>query len=153
MDPLDQKLSLHFTVRELVFTNHRGIDNTPTPEVVANLSKLANNFLEPIRTQFGPLIINSGYRCPDLNKAVGGAADSAHTYGCAADMHTLDPQYSPRDVVSWIVNHSGLDYDQVIEEHVSTSYWCHLGILRPNHEAHARRMSLMYKGGVYTPWK
>lgn len=121
--------------------------------VIDRLTYLCVQFLEPIRDRFGALHINSGYRSHDLNIAVGGTDDSAHTYGCAADIHAFDSRYTPRDIVKWIVEQSGLDYDQVIEEHTSTSFWCHIGMLRPGHQLTPRKQALMFIGGKYTPWK
>lgn len=80
----------YFTINELckssVATN-KGIDNTPTQEIINNLNELIDNVLDPLREWYGmPIHIESGYRCPELNKAVGGVANSFHTMGCAADI-------------------------------------------------------------------
>ena len=69
---------------------NRGIDNTPDEQCSANLEALCQQILQPIRDAWGaPIIVSSGYRCPALNKAVGGAAQSDHMYGCAADIKTV----------------------------------------------------------------
>lgn len=78
-------LSAHFSLEELCATQHRGIDNTPTPEVIDNLRMLANETLELVRMLLGPVHINSGYRSPALNAAVGGQPTSQHCDGLAAD--------------------------------------------------------------------
>ena len=84
------KLTEHFTLSEFVRSetadrNH--IDNTPTPEVIENLRALCRDVLEPARVAFGePIYITSGYRCPTLNKAVGGKPTSQHLRGEAADL-------------------------------------------------------------------
>ena len=84
------QLTEHFTLSEFVRSdtadrNH--IDNTPTPEVIDNLRALCLNILEPARVSFGAQIyITSGYRCPALNKAVGGKSTSQHLRGEAADL-------------------------------------------------------------------
>jgi uncharacterized protein YcbK (DUF882 family) len=63
-----------------------GIDNTPTPEILKNLRIMAAK-LEEIRSLLGvPVLVSSGYRCPALNKAVGGSKGSAHLLGLAADI-------------------------------------------------------------------
>lgn len=72
----------YFTLAELcnsTVASQRGIDNTPTdPVILANLDYIMDQ-LDTIREGYGkPIIINSGYRCPALNKAVGGVADSYH---------------------------------------------------------------------------
>ena len=75
----------YFTIKELCKSNTAikyGIDNTPTPEVEQNLIALIENVLDPLREAWGsPIIINSGYRCPILNKAVGGSKTSSHMSG------------------------------------------------------------------------
>lgn len=85
-------MAKHFTQRELIRSNTaatQGIDNTPPPEAVARLAALANKLLDPIRELWGaPIMVNSGYRSPLLNKAVKGAADSQHMRGEAADITT-----------------------------------------------------------------
>ena len=84
------QLTEHFTLSEFVRSetadrNH--IDNTPTPEVVDNLRALCRNVLEPARVSFGsPIYITSGYRCPALNKSVGGKPTSQHLRGEASDL-------------------------------------------------------------------
>lgn len=149
---LDINLSQHFTLRELVTTSHREIDNRPSPEIVERLKILALDFLEPIRLKFGPIRINSGYRCPTLNTAIGGAKESAHKYGCAADLIPLDKRFTTTDVVRWIVDESGLDYDQVIDEGSSTAFWVHIGLRRPGFEKKARQQALIFRNGTYTNW-
>ena len=84
----------YFTIKELCksrVAQERGIDNTPSPEAVANLTKLVDNVLDPLREWYGkPIHIESGYRCPALNKAVGGVPTSYHLKGCAADIDMGD---------------------------------------------------------------
>ncbi len=83
-------MSRHFTITELTRSStaaHRGIDNTPPPEIKTRLAALAKNLLDPIRERWGgPITVNSGFRCPVLNKAVGGSANSQHMRGEAADI-------------------------------------------------------------------
>ena len=63
-----------------------GIDNTPTPDATANLGELVDAVLDPLREKYGrPIHVSSGYRCPRLNRAVGGSATSQHVKGEAAD--------------------------------------------------------------------
>lgn len=82
----------HFTIEELCRSNTatlRGIDNTPSEEIKRNLTALVDNVLDPLRQAWGkPLVVNSGYRCPQLNKAVGGSKTSHHMKGMAADITT-----------------------------------------------------------------
>lgn len=90
------KLSENFSLSEFTRSetaDRLGIDNTPSGEVVANLSELCRVVLQPLRDAWGkPLRINSGYRCPALNKAVGGVATSQHCKGCACDVASDNPQ-------------------------------------------------------------
>lgn len=85
-------LSPNFTLMELTKTEVRPLldknrQMAQDPVIQANLKKLATELLEPIRAVFGvPIQINSGYRCPELNAAVGGSANSQHLRGEAADL-------------------------------------------------------------------
>jgi len=142
------RLSPHFTLRELVRTSHRYIDNRPSPEVTARLKSLCMDFLEPIREQFGPLWITSGYRCRELNLAIGGSKTSAHMYGCAADFVPMRGQPTI-ELVDWIVDRSGLPFDQVIDEYSSTANWIHIGMVRPVGRQTPRRQALTMRGGRY----
>jgi hypothetical protein len=80
----------YFTIEELTRSataTTRGIDNTPTPEIKANLERLVDKVLDGLREIYGkPITVNSGYRCPELNKAVGGSKTSDHVKGFAADI-------------------------------------------------------------------
>lgn len=82
----------HFTITELTRSTtarRQGIDNTPPEQVVKNLHTLIDTVLDPARELFGaPIYVNSGYRCRELNRAVGGAARSYHMSGRAADLNT-----------------------------------------------------------------
>lgn len=86
----NMQLTPHFTLEELTRSataEQRGIDNTPNEEVVENLRTLCRNVLEPARTAFGaPIYVSSGYRCTELNRAVGGKPTSQHLRGEAADL-------------------------------------------------------------------
>lgn len=118
-------LSEHFTYAELTGSDaaaRLGMDNTPPPDVLENLKRLAS-FLEQVRAVVGkPLIISSGYRSVEVNRAVGGSATSQHCKGCAADFRVSG--MTPKQVVGMIVK-SKLQYDQVIEEFTS---WVHISI-------------------------
>lgn len=92
-------LSKNFTLEELTASptaKAKGIDNTPTEKVIAELTKLAKTVLQPIREAYGkPIIVSSGYRCPALNTAVKGAKTSQHMLGQAADIKTKSD--NPKD--------------------------------------------------------
>jgi zinc D-Ala-D-Ala carboxypeptidase len=130
-------LSENFTYEELTFTDHREFDNTPNETEMANLVRLAN-FLEQVKEVLGgkPIIINSAFRCHEVNQAVGSKDSSQHRHGCAADIRV--PGMTPDEVVSAIIA-SGLPYDQVIREF---DRWTHVSI--PNMEdAEPRNMALI----------
>lgn len=92
-----------------------GIDNTPPPDVKVRLSALINNLLDPIREEWGsPITVNSGFRSPVLNKAVGGSATSSHLRGEAADI-TAGSADANRRLFCMIID-SGLAFDQLIDE-------------------------------------
>lgn len=116
-------MSEHFTIDELTFSQtavRQNIDNTPSPEVLANLNVLMG-VLEQVRSLTGPLTVSSGYRCPALNAAVGGAKDSAHVLGFAADI--TSNKMSPR-ALAMLIRDSDVIFDQVIFE----GTWVHIGL-------------------------
>lgn len=86
-------LSRNFTLLEMVRSvtaKRMKFDNTPSVEVLNNLGHLCREILQPIRDAWGePIIVSSGYRCYALNRFVGGARNSDHMYGCAADIKTV----------------------------------------------------------------
>lgn len=106
----------------------RGIDNTPTPEASATLDALMWNVLDPIRRMWGkPIIVNSGYRCPKLNAAIGGSATSQHMKGEAADITAGDPTKN-KELFDMIAQ-SAIPFDQLIDE--KNYRWIHVSY-RPN---------------------
>src|SRR3990167_5857670 len=108
------QLSNHFSLEELVRSDigaRRGIDNTPTPEIIANLTELALG-LEKVRELLGqPIYISSGYRGPKVNSAVGGSKNSAHMKGYAADF--VCPAYGDITAICRAIMDSTIDYDQL----------------------------------------
>lgn len=105
-----------------------GIDNTPTFEVVDNLNKLAD-YLDVIREKVGkPILISSGFRCPVLNKAVGGVSNSQHQKGLAADLICADMESLEK-----VLRETG-GFDQLIKEHLkgSKSFWYHVSVAPRN---------------------
>jgi zinc D-Ala-D-Ala carboxypeptidase len=129
------QLTRHFTLEEFTLTQHRGIDNTPTPAIIVKLKQTAV-VMEAIRGRiFAPIIISSGYRCPELNAAVGGSAGSQHMTGEACDF--IAPRFgSPENVMNAIVD-SDIDYDQLILEF---NRWVHVSWRAQNRRHHALRI-------------
>lgn len=108
----------YFTIAEMIASTTakaKGIDNMPLPEHKANLTTLINNVLDPLREMYGkPIIVNSGYRSPMLNKAVGGVATSQHCKGMAADIVPRNKKDMKR---LWELALQLPDFDQLINEH------------------------------------
>jgi zinc D-Ala-D-Ala carboxypeptidase len=142
------QLSTHFSLEELIATQHRGIDNTPPADVVTRLARTAQG-LEAVRTRLGvPVIISSGYRCPALNHAVGGQPSSQHLVGEAADF--IAPQFGPpATVVSALVDCRDVDFDQLIEEHGAGVSWVHVSFVS---DRAPRRQVLMIDASGTRPW-
>jgi len=123
------KLSENFTMAEFTKSQtaeRKGIDNTPQGEHLEAARALFENVVQKVRDHFGPTVINSGYRSPALNEAVGGSATSQHCKGQAADIEV--PGVANADLANWIVDN--LDYDQVILEFytpgIPDSGWVHV---------------------------
>ena len=95
-----------------------GIKNEPSPDekatIVRNINLLVDNILDPVRDMVNtPIIITSGYRCPQVNRLVGGVDNSQHMSGCAADFHVMG--FTPsmmHEVFLYIFN--TLEFDQLI---------------------------------------
>lgn len=99
-----------------------GIDNTPPPGVKVKLETLVGRLLDPVREAWGkPIRVNSGFRSPVLNKAVGGSASSQHVTGEAADITAGSPEEN-RKLFELIKK--GFGYDQLIDEQNYT--WIHV---------------------------
>jgi len=125
-------LTPNFTLEELTHTDHREFDNTPNDAELANLTRLAD-FLEQVKVVLGgkPIMVNSAFRCKQVNDAVGSKDTSQHRIGCAADIRV--PSMTPDQVVKAIIA-AGIGYDQVIREF---DRWTHISI--PNTVATAPR--------------
>ena len=111
-------ISKHISYKEGVYSNtamRRGIENTPNDEQLKNMKLVAEKVFEPLRKWVsGPIKINSFFRCPDLNKAIGGSSKSQHCKGQAMDIDDTFGRVSNADMYAWIKNH--LDFDQMIWE-------------------------------------
>lgn len=122
------KLTDHFSLEELCFSStaqRMGIANAPNLETVTHLTILASG-LEKIRALLGhPLHIDSGYRCPALNKAVGGVPSSAHVDGYAADF--ICPEFGSPLKIAQTIQASGIKVDQCIQE----GTWVHVSFAPP----------------------
>ena len=108
----------HFTIKELcrsATAERLGIDNTPPRSAVTALHELVDHVLDPLREAWGsPIHVNSGYRCPELNKAVGGTPYSQHQRGEAADITVGTPARNRRLLA--LIKRLNLPVDQCIDE-------------------------------------
>lgn len=140
------RLSRNFQLSEFLVSQtaaRRGIDNTPSSEIIARLEALCRHVLQPLRDHYlRPVTISSGYRSPALNRAIGGASSSQHCRGEAADFEI--PGISNVEVARWM--QASLNYDQLILEFYTpgdpNSGWVHVS-WRPNYrneELTARRV-------------
>ena len=128
----------------------KGIDNSPTTEVRANLVALIETLLDPLREAWkSPIRVTSGYRCAALNKAVGGSSTSAHLYGCAADIVPINGKIAEFKAFcrDYFGNRRHL-YDQVILEQSKGSEWVHIGL--KNKDGRKRGQLMEYKNNRYT---
>ena len=123
------KLSKNFSMAEFTKSQtaeRKGIDNTPQGEHLEAAVALFESVVQKVRDHFGVTTINSGYRCPELNAAVGGSATSQHCHGEAADIEV--PGVANSDLANWIVDNT--DFDQVILEFytpgIPDSGWVHV---------------------------
>lgn len=121
------QLTNNFSLVELSTSEtavRKGIDNTPTQDVVVNLRELCANVLQPLRDKYGKSInITSGYRSPKVNKAIGGSATSDHCFGNAADFTVMKEDYN--HVFSILRT---MDFDQLIWEFGDSNapQWIHV---------------------------
>ena len=136
-------LSLHFTLEELTTTDHRQFDNTPNPDELANLNRLAK-FLEQVKTVLGgkPVMINSAFRSEAVNNAVGSRNTSQHRIGCAADIRV--PGMTPDEVVKAVIA-SGIGYDQIIREF---DRWTHISVPNTKDMTPRRQALIIDKSGT-----
>ena len=110
----------YFSIQELTKSataQRKGIDNTPSVTVSANLTALVEKVLDPLRKAYGkPIIVTSGYRCEKLNKAVGGAASSQHVKGQAADIRSVADTPEENKKIFDLAVKLNLPFDQLINE-------------------------------------
>ena len=111
-------ISKHISYKEGVYSTtatRKGIDNTPNNEQLENMELIADNVFEPLRTYVGgPIKINSFFRCPELNTAIGGSSKSQHCKGQAIDIDDTFGRMTNAEMYHWIKEY--LDFDQMIWE-------------------------------------
>tara|TARA_R100001594_G_scaffold3930_2_gene14440 strand:- start:302 stop:757 length:456 start_codon:yes stop_codon:yes gene_type:complete len=128
-------ISEHISYREGVHSNtatRRGIDNTPGDDQLHFMEIVAKEVFEPLRTWVGgPIKINSFYRCPELNTAIGGSATSQHCKGQAMDIDDTFGKATNAEMYHFIKDH--LDFDQMIWEFGNDDNpdWVHVSYVSP----------------------
>ena len=132
----EMRLSGHFSLRELTKTR-TGIENVPNEEQVNNLRRLCR-WLERLRKRWNdlygegddPIIINSGFRSPEVNKAVGGVATSNHLTGCAVDIRCIGMEQALRyaAILLDISDLNNEDYDELLIEQKAHVVWIHFAV-------------------------
>lgn len=122
----------YFTLKEMINSNtakSKGIDNTPTWSIVLNLLELVQNVLDPIREAYKkPITVNSGYRCIELNRAVGSKDNSQHVLGLAADI-TVGSREANKQLFEFIQSNIK-EWDQLINE--NNYQWIHISYNKNN---------------------
>ena len=123
------RLSTNFTLAEFTKSQtatRKGLDNTPGEEHLVNAKELFENVVQKVRENFGVTVINSGYRGPALNEAVGGSSNSQHCKGEAVDIEC--PGTANETVAQWIADN--LEFDQLIlefaEKGIPDAGWVHV---------------------------
>ena len=134
MNQTNSTRQYNFTLNELTKSataKRLKIDNTPGQVITENLNRLIKEVLQPIRDAWGqPIIVTSGYRCERLNKAIGGALNSDHRFGCAADIKTVsdtrDDNKRLFDLIVQMSKDKEIVCRQIIDEY---NYdWIHVSI-------------------------
>ena len=134
----------YFSLPELchsVTAKLRHIDNLPDIERASNLAFLVDNLLDPLREAFGePIVVQSGYRCRELNKLVSGVPDSYHIKGLAADISAVGQDRRKNQRLVDILKGGDLPYDQLILYDTTSEgpRWIHVALrLEPSQNRYA----------------
>tara|TARA_R110002020_G_scaffold474917_1_gene707934 strand:- start:624 stop:1082 length:459 start_codon:yes stop_codon:yes gene_type:complete len=148
-------ISKHISSKESVYSRtaqRLDIDNTPTKEHKENMIKLAEEIFEPLRSYAGgPIKINSFYRSPKLNKAIGGSSKSQHCNGQAIDIDDTFGRLTNAEMYQFIKQH--LDFDQMIWEfgNEDNPNWVHVSYVSP--QENRNRCLQAYKENGKTKYK
>ena len=137
------QLTEHFTLAELTITDHREFDNTPNEFEKQNLIRLAK-LLEQVKSTLGgkAIMVNSAFRCKQVNDAVGSKDTSQHRLGCAADIRV--PGVTPDQVVKACIA-AKLPYDQLIREF---DRWTHISITNTLNGTPKNQVLIIDKAGT-----
>ena len=128
-------ISEHISYKEGVYSTtatRRGIDNVPNDEQLRNMELIADEVFEPLRSYVGgPIKINSFFRCPELNTAIGGSSKSQHCKGQAIDIDDTFGRMTNAEMYHWIKEY--LEFDQMIWEFGDDDNpdWVHVSYVSP----------------------
>lgn len=127
----------------------RGIINQPTPEQYRNMAKVYQEVYAPICAKFGKLPVSSFFRSAALNRAIGGATNSAHLYGCAIDIDCDGIGYpTNKELFAWV--RANLTFDQLIGEGIGADghfQWVHIGLAQQGKGSRQQCLIMERKGG------
>ena len=148
-------ISKHISDKEGVRSNtatRRGIDNTPNEEQLVNMKLIAEKVFEPLRAYVnGPIKINSFFRSPELNQAIGGSLKSQHMQGLAFDLDDTFGAKTNAEMYYWVKEN--LDFDQMIWEFGDDNNpnWIHISYV--SSEENRNRCLKAYKENKRTKYK
>ena len=148
-------ISNHISYKEGVYSRtalRRGIKNNPNAEQMENMIAIAEEVFEPLRTWVGgPIKINSFFRSPELNKAIGGSTKSQHCHGQAIDLDDTFGRATNAEMFEFIKEH--LDFDQIIWEFGDDTNpdWVHVSYVSP--EQNRNRCLKAYRENGKTNYK
>ena len=149
-----EKLSKHVSYKEGVYSRtaeRLGLKNDPSDAHLANMKLVAEKVFEPLREHVGgPIKINSFYRGPELNAAIGGSAKSQHCHGQAVDIDDTFGHATNAEMFYWI--QKNLDFDQMIWEFGTDENpnWVHISYVSP--EENRKRCLKAYKDNGKTKY-
>ena len=123
------RLSKNFVLSEITRSNtakRLGIDNGPNKNHLRSIQRLITNLIQPMRDALGPIRISSGYRNPNVNRAIGGSTKSQHCKGEALDLQFWDDgKISNKKLYDWVLS-SNVEFDQMINEFDFA--WIHISL-------------------------
>ena len=123
------RLSKNFILSEITRSNtakRLGIDNGPDKNHLRSIQRLITNLIQPMRDALGPIRISSGYRNPNVNRAIGGSTKSQHCKGEALDLQFWkDGKICNKEIYDWVLS-SDVEFDQMINEFDFA--WIHISL-------------------------
>jgi zinc D-Ala-D-Ala carboxypeptidase len=151
-----EPISAHISYQEATNSTTakaNGINNTPSPDVLAKMKVTAAKIFEPVRVHFGkPIKVSSFFRSVALNKKIGGAATSQHVAGEAIDMDGDGGEISNKQIFEYI--HNNLKFDQLIVEgiHDGVMDWVHCSYREGNNREQILFMYVKNGKKIYDPY-